>query len=518
MSKPAVGGISQVFHVQSQGGLPPRVGSGFLLVPDNWDDFGFKTLFVLYYYDKNRNRCEIGAVKIGQEDLGTSNWKTSLPKTFSDLPEGYFSIGQDPAYYEHLITLDNDLREWVLSGLKDFAFNQNIFSNVKDLKVVRVSLLRNISIGTVIGQFQRLSTGGIPLTEFDFSFTNPSIDASHSPVEITFEVIPDSFPPSNIHVLVGRNGVGKTHLLQSMVTGFQTPDAAHREGWGFNIGDFRSSQNWFAGLVSVSFSAFDARPEIPDQIASPKERRVLSVGLKRGDTLKTSNELTEEFQSSFLDCMLGGKRERWKKVIQVLESDPGFADFQMHELVNYAWEGMSSKSDLYLCNMFNNLSSGHKAVLLSLTKLVETVEEKTLVLIDEPESHLHPPLLSGFIRAISILMIERNAVSIIATHSPVVLQEVPKNCVWKLQRTGSLQRAERPSIQTFGENVSVLTREVFDLEVTNSGFHTLLRERAASHQFHDRQSWQNNRDLGSEANAIYRTLIALKSKEDGENS
>ena len=38
--------------------------------------------------------------------------------------------------------------------------------------------------------------------------------------------------------------------------------------------------------------------------------------------------------------------------------------------------------------IFKDLSSGHKIVLLTLTRLVEKVEEKTLVLIDEPEAHL----------------------------------------------------------------------------------------------------------------------------------
>ncbi|MGN9540532.1 AAA family ATPase [Escherichia coli] len=63
------------------------------------------------------------------------------------------------------------------------------------------------------------------------------------------------------------------------------------------------------------------------------------------------------------------------------------------------------------------MSSGHAVVLLTLTRLVATVEEKTLVLIDEPESHLHPPLLSAFIRALSDLLLD-NGLSIIATHSP----------------------------------------------------------------------------------------------------
>lgn len=162
---------------------------------------------------------------------------------------------------------------------------------------------------------------------------------------------------------------------------------------------------------------------------------------------------------------------------------------------------------------FGRLSSGHKIVLLTMVRLVDTVEERTLVLLDEPEAHLHPPLLSAFIRALSDLLVDRNGVALIATHSPVVLQEVPKNCVWKLRRNGTIFQAERPEMETFGENVGVLTREVFGLEVTQAGFHQLLREVV-----------QNNRDyvsvveafggqLGMEARAIVRALTVSDDAE-----
>lgn len=47
--------------------------------------------------------------------------------------------------------------------------------------------------------------------------------------------------------------------------------------------------------------------------------------------------------------------------------------------------------------------------------------------MDEPEEHLHPPLVAAFIRALSNLLTYRNGVGIVATHSPVIVQEVPKN-------------------------------------------------------------------------------------------
>jgi len=170
-----------------------------------------------------------------------------------------------------------------------------------------------------------------------------------------------------------------------------------------------------------------------------------------------------------------------------------------------------------VAGVFSRLSSGHKIVLLTITRLVETVAERTLVLLDEPEAHLHPPLLSAFIRALSDLLIDRNGVAIIATHSPVVVQEVPKRCVWKVRRSGTVSVAERPDIETFGESVGVLTREIFGLEVAESGFHRLLNENVAGAQSYEQIVTRFNGELGGEAKGIIRGLIADRDQGDDLN-
>jgi predicted ATP-dependent endonuclease of OLD family len=160
--------------------------------------------------------------------------------------------------------------------------------------------------------------------------------------------------------------------------------------------------------------------------------------------------------------------------------------------------------------LFEKLSSGHKIVLMTITRLVETVEEKTLVLLDEPEAHLHPPLLAALIRALSDLLTNRNGVAVIATHSPVVLQEVPRSCVWKIRRSGTKMVAERPDVETFGENVGILTREVFGLEVTASGFHKMLREAVDESPDFDQILQRFGGELGGEARAIVRALLGAR--------
>lgn len=156
------------------------------------------------------------------------------------------------------------------------------------------------------------------------------------------------------------------------------------------------------------------------------------------------------------------------------------------------------------------MSSGHKVVLLTMTKLVDTIEEKTLVLMDEPESHLHPPLLSAFTRALTELLQDRNGVAIIASHSPVVVQEVPKSCVWKLTRIRTEGRTDRPERETFGENVGVLTREIFGLEVTKSGFHDDLRKAVEAGGSFESIMAEYDDQLGVEAQALLRTLVATR--------
>ena len=51
---------------------------------------------------------------------------------------------------------------------------------------------------------------------------------------------------------------------------------------------------------------------------------------------------------------------------------------------------------------------------------------------------------------------------------------MPKSCVWKINRNGSEVRADRLEIESFGATIGALTREVFGLEVRQSGFHKML--------------------------------------------
>lgn len=485
------------------------------LVRDNWDDFGYKTTFIVEYVDTSGKTSEVGAVRVGRFKL-KDRYDIEMPTVFEQLDVSFFSVGANREYYEALKKLGPSVRTAVLSRLRDVAFDDTLFDAALKEEITTKSLLRFTSVFSVRGQFRRLAHGGNALSPFSFEFQRPAMPGSEvRPQSLNFKVEPDSKPPSNIHVLIGRNGVGKSHCFVSMAnTIVGRPDSNPRGKFIEHAPE--NPEDVFANLVLVAFSLFDTgllvqirnnnNPESSVRFYPigilPLEPRDLILGGTPATSINL--EFNRQFRDALETCVQSRTLLRWKKLMKSLECDPILRDLGFEEMVPH-------KSSIELAaRTFDELSSGHKIICLTLTKLAAIVAERSLVLIDEPESHLHPPLLSAFIRGISELLIEQNGVAIIATHSPVVLQEVPAECVWILDRSGQTLTANRPSAETFGENVGTLTRDVFRLEVGQSGYNKLLIEAVNQNDSYEAVLNYFDGKLGSEARAIIRGLIATK--------
>lgn len=482
-----------------------------VLVNSSWDDwFTWSTVYHIHYYDSYGNISRLGATKIGETNMHGKR-RPALPETFDKLDETFFSIGQDASYYENLNAIGEEFRFEVLTALRDIAFDPQNYEIAKNEYVTNRSLLRDVSKLSVEKQFRRLAQGIVELTPYDFTFILPRISKLAQDITLEFHVVPKSNPPTNIHVIIGRNGVGKTHLFNNMLRALLGERTTRNRVGYFTMSNLDESDKLFANVVSVSFSAFDEFQPISENNQT-SDIKFSYIGLKRISTKdnlkplppKSPDQLKSEFVRSVKKCIAGAKNSRWIEALKMLETDPIFAEAEISQLakiqIGEEFKNISEKT-------FHKLSSGHKIVLLTITKLVETLEEKSLVFLDEPEAYLHPPLLSAFIRALSELLTKRNAVAIIGTHSPVVLQEVPQSCVWKLRRQGVMAIAERLETESFGENVGLLTQEVFGLEVTDAGFHTLLNKIASSSETYEEAIQKLGNQLGMEGRAILRNLL-----------
>lgn len=518
--------------ISRQGYLPAQAHNTAYLKPDNWDDFGHKTLFTLTVFDEEGNKREIGNLKIGFVDQNGGWTEEQIAQQFYLLPENFYSLGQDADYYRNIIdSLSNDMAVNVLTALGDVTHDPNRLAIAENEGAFNTSLMRNVNRSTIDQQFRRILRHEAPLTDYDF-FYEKEPNELYSGIKVEFCVDPNAKPSSNIHVLIGRNGVGKTTLLNNMVDALLPGRGDAVETGYFStrsalLGDTALRDDYFAGVVSVSFSAFDPFTPPVDQPDESAGMRYYYVGLKKQvaqqgqvrSSLKDKDDLCREFTGSLNLCFaLKAKRNRWINAVVKLESDFNFAEMDLCQLTSVYDRDISDNKRQFsetATALFGRMSSGHALVLLTITKLVETVEEKTLVLLDEPESHLHPPLLSAFTRALSDLLVNRNGVAIVATHSPVVLQEVPKSCVSILRRTRLVSNVDRPENETFAENVGVLTREVFGLEVSKSGFHDLLAGSVYEGKSYEEIEQEYHYQLGFEGKAILRSMIAIRDSQAG---
>lgn len=511
------GGIDLKFFINAKPESPDPYD--IVLIHNNWDDwFDYSTLYHVDFYDDNLALNNLGAVKIACKDIQKkSNGGSGSPNLqveFKELSNNFFSLGQDIDYYRRINDQGDEFRSEFLSALKDIAFNEEVYNEVIDLPVTTVSLLRSVPTRTVINDYRKVAFGQSPLTKYEFKYLSALTGVGGTKYELEFNVIPNALPPTNIHVITGRNGVGKTHLISNMIKTLTNDKSNVSRVGKFNDG----SKQIFANIVAVSFSAFDNLDISKEKKGKYDEIRYKYIGLKKEGKLaqtvtKNKTSLTNEFFEKFKHCMISGRKERWIEIISILNSDPIFENVDIVKLADYQ-ENLEYEEKCK--NIFKRLSSGHAIVLLTLTGLVSTVEQKTLVLLDEPEAHLHPPLLAAFIRALSKLLSSKNGVAIIATHSPVVLQEVPKSCVWRLDRYNKQAKAERLSIETFGANIGTLTREVFGYEVTNSGFHSILQEVAREVETFEEAVNCFNGALGDEALGILRGIMHYRGDNHGD--
>ena len=182
---------------------------GYYLIHSNWDDwFKYETTYS-FYIKENMSIINIGSLKIGEMTM--LGRVPRLPSEFENLPDDFFSLVTDESFYYEIDRIAKEQREYILTSLRDVAFNKALYEKVKDTDVFQVSLTRGILSSTIENKYFRLAEGNTKLSDYDFSFRMTES------CSLDFRVNPQKFPASNIHAIIGRNGVGKSYLLTEMV-------------------------------------------------------------------------------------------------------------------------------------------------------------------------------------------------------------------------------------------------------------------------------------------------------------
>jgi energy-coupling factor transporter ATP-binding protein EcfA2 len=94
------------------------------------------------------------------------------------------------------------------------------------------------------------------------------------------------------------------------------------------------------------------------------------------------------------------------------------------------------------------------------------IENGTLLLFDEPETHLHPNYITQFVRLLDELLVLSGSFAILATHSAYFVREVPRSQVLVLRESapGRIDISS-PRLKTLGADIGAISFFVFGDEL-----------------------------------------------------
>lgn len=114
------------------------------------------------------------------------------------------------------------------------------------------------------------------------------------------------------------------------------------------------------------------------------------------------------------------------------------------------------------------LSTGEISLLLRLFNIINQIENNSIILIDEPELHLHPNWCINYISKLKQLFNKYDSHFIIATHSPLLVANLNKEDIVVLKKINNVIINSNIDTGTFGVNIDTVLEQVFGVTLSDS--------------------------------------------------
>ena len=109
-----------------------------------------------------------------------------------------------------------------------------------------------------------------------------------------------------------------------------------------------------------------------------------------------------------------------------------------------------------------------------MTKIIANIRYDSLILFDEPETHLHPNAISQLISSIYELVESFDSYCLITTHSPIIIQNIFGKNVYVMEKENNIPFLRKIGVESFGENLTVLTEDIFSNSEINKQYKVIL--------------------------------------------
>lgn len=430
-----------------------------LLNPTDWDDYNSKNQFALsvQYQGQHTN---LGLLKIISNDSKSTT--VSLPDELKKLGQEYCSLGEGIDYYKSIKNFFGSHYLTILKAFNDVAFFPQISESFENSSDFKNSLIR------FDGQEQLMRQARYIIDNYDLSnlysfeyLYKPSYSNAIDALKIPFKFNDNSILPNRIYALIGENGVGKTQLVSKLPI-----DLANHV-----LDTFTPRIPLFSKVIAVSYSVFDDF-KIPE---SSSKINYVYCGLRQernGEKYTlTKGDLKERFFNSIQKVQKSKRFDSWCEIIENFFPNNTVDQWKIWNESEFEYE----LSITEISSSLNKFSSGQSIFVFILTEILANIRYDSLIIFDEPETHLHPNAISQLINSIHLLVKKFQSYCIIATHSPIIVQGILSKNVYVVRNENNVLSAKHPSIETFGENLTRITDDIFSARDTTSQFKNELQ-------------------------------------------
>lgn len=556
----------------------------FLLEENSsWDDYGYHTNFFLHATKKitKDKTIALGYISImcyercqvfDHVDLLIK--QIGLDQTFFELPQNFCALSTSINLYKQL---NRYLSPKQRSDFEYFFHlildsQSSYYQKVCNTECFKKSLLRDTNIddySLVLGKEKLRDTGRqYDLRDKGVSFTYEScvdeITLQFSPLRGFEKSYSEIVFPNGVVAFIGKNGSGKSTLLyrlalelyasannrkmrivpedivvsQLMLFSYSPFDdfvlpmqnnVKLFNSWNEIFKKFKKTQNEAFKPRFIYCGIRDVEQEVDNlnKIFETDNSLFSPDGYyKKGDrlaetSLKTMTKMSIECKAAFKVAysLQNENRNDWVTFIRNLKEFAPELNANLKSLIN-SRDFLENDWD----EAFQKLSTGHKFFLHAMSHLIAYCEENAVIMFDEPENHLQAPLLSFMMNEMRRVLARRSSVMLVATHSPVILQETLSSNVRVVRRFGEKVSIQKPMIETFGASFGAISSDVFDLTLDRVSYFDVLKSVFEFEKCMNKDSAKDAVDsvcnrLGNISDVAIRYVVQLylKSKEGGEH-
>lgn len=441
--------------------------------------------------------------------LGTEGYYNFLKKYLPyNIREEWFKLTNDLAF--NIDLLDN----FRLEVAKEYYSGQR-YTNSKENNdhFLFKSFFRSTTVNDIKNVFHPLTKFRGELEEdIIYNFIDEGIDKGR----IVFSrPKANNLLPMRIYGIVGANGTGKSYRVNEIIKRHleNNGNSQYSQILHFSLSPFDdlvkynidNKENVLSDIVYVQNEEINEIVKITNGVRYEKigisliRRPLINNILDKAERLKL-NDIKKFIEEKYKDILNNGKLAEnvndkitvrdsfiWyiQDILMDLISDDNKYKLWQQSLDYFSFEswvsdiqGLFTKTRKIKIENFKkltNLSSGQATILLFITKLVNSINQRSLIIFDEPETFMHPPMMKAFIRAVSDVTENKNAFCLVATHSPVIVQEIPHCNLYKLNSDYEIKKI---SYKTYGENLDTLYKNIYGVEFQNTGYNELLVRRS----------------------------------------